>query len=216
MKVLILSCGTGEGHNSAAYALKSRFSERNIECEVADVLRFKSEKSKNKICDFYNNFINKTPLLFGVAYTLGGVYDALKLPSPVYSYNAKYAGKLLIYISENKFTTVICTHLFAMLAMTAIKRGCFLPVKVYGVFTDYTSVPFYKDTDLDGYFVSCTAAGRTLIAKGIPRKKIFYTGIPVRAEFNGGITKVQAKEYLKIPENKRVVCVLNGGTGCGK
>ena len=45
MKVLILSTGTGEGHNSAAKAVKEQFEKRGIPCELADVLNFASEKA---------------------------------------------------------------------------------------------------------------------------------------------------------------------------
>lgn len=44
MKVLILSTGTGEGHNSAAKAVKEQFEKRGIPCELADVLNFASDK----------------------------------------------------------------------------------------------------------------------------------------------------------------------------
>ena len=45
MKVLILSTGTGEGHNSAAKAVKEQFEHRKIPCELADVLDFASDKA---------------------------------------------------------------------------------------------------------------------------------------------------------------------------
>lgn len=40
MKVLILSCNTGEGHNSCARALRDEFRKQNIECEITDTLDF--------------------------------------------------------------------------------------------------------------------------------------------------------------------------------
>lgn len=43
MKVLILSTGTGEGHNSAGKAMLEQFRKREIPCEMADVLAFASE-----------------------------------------------------------------------------------------------------------------------------------------------------------------------------
>ena len=47
MRMLILSRNTGEGHNSAAKALKDCFDEQHIDCEIRDALAFWSpEKSK--------------------------------------------------------------------------------------------------------------------------------------------------------------------------
>ena len=40
MKVLILSCNTGQGHNSAGRAVAAEFAKRGIECEMLDALVF--------------------------------------------------------------------------------------------------------------------------------------------------------------------------------
>ena len=75
MKVLILSCGTGEGHNSAARALAETFLKRGVACEVRDTLSFKSDKAALRASKVYSTVIKKTPALFGLAYLLGGLYD---------------------------------------------------------------------------------------------------------------------------------------------
>ena len=36
MKILILSCNTGEGHNSAAKAIREYFLSNNDECDIKD------------------------------------------------------------------------------------------------------------------------------------------------------------------------------------
>ena len=42
-KVLLLSCNTGQGHNSCAQAVKEYFEGRDIQCEILDSLDFISE-----------------------------------------------------------------------------------------------------------------------------------------------------------------------------
>ena len=88
-KILILSCNTGEGHNSAAKAIEASLIAKNITCEIKDVLTFKSEKASKRISGLYNTVIKKVPDLFWVAFTLGKAYDNLRLPSPIYTANAK-------------------------------------------------------------------------------------------------------------------------------
>ena len=39
MKVLILSCNTGDGHNAAAFALKESLEFHHHEAEVLDLMR---------------------------------------------------------------------------------------------------------------------------------------------------------------------------------
>ena len=43
MRVLILSCNTGEGHNSCSAAIQECFEAQGVHCEVTDALRFISK-----------------------------------------------------------------------------------------------------------------------------------------------------------------------------
>ncbi len=214
LKVLILSCSTGEGHNSAAKAIAQSLEDAGIDCEVKDVLTFKSKRTSQNVSSVYSGVIKNTPALFGLAYNLGWAYDCLKLPSPIYSCNAKYASKLSEYIREKGVNCVICAHLFAMEAMTAVrKQGLY--VRTYGVLTDYTTIPFYKDTDLDGYFVPTREVGEQLVKKGITGGKVIISGIPVHPKFNSRISKAEARQALEIPQRTHVLAVMTGGAGCG-
>lgn len=213
LKILILSCSTGEGHNSAAHALAAELESRNIFCEVKDTYSFKGEKAQKRLSSRYSTVITKFPYAFGFLYKIGGLYDRLKLPSPVYSMNASYADELFAYIKENGFNLVICTHLYAMEAMTAVRGR--MKIKTYGVLTDYTAIPFYKDTDLDGYFVSDGHVKAMLEKKGISGDIIHCTGIPVHPKFNISYDKRGLRERLNIPADKKVIAVMTGGAGCG-
>ena len=43
-KALILSCSTGQGHNSCARAVKEYFDRQQVDCRIVDAFRFVSEK----------------------------------------------------------------------------------------------------------------------------------------------------------------------------
>lgn len=215
-KILILSCNTGEGHNSAAKALQANLTEKGVPCELKDVLTFKSKSSSERISHLYNTAIKKVPTLFGIVFTLGKWYDDLRLHSPIYKSNAKYADKLYHYIVENGFNRIVCTHLFAMQAMTAVRRKYHLSAICYGVMTDYIIHPFMKDSDLDGYFVPNETVKEQFIKKGFSEDKLFITGIPVHPKFNQNISKFEAREYLKLSQDKKIVLIMTGGAGCGK
>ena len=188
MKILILSCGTGEGHNSAAKAVYDNLKGKNTECEIRDVLSFKSERAARRAAEVYSAVIKRAPLLFGAAYVLGGLYDRAGLPSPIYYSNAKYAEKLYRYIASNGFDCVICTHLFAMEAMTAVRR----------------------EWDC-GWFVPDGEAAGQLEKSGIPRRIIYRTGIPVREKFCAELTHDGARTALGLPKDKKIVAVAAGG-----
>ncbi len=214
MNFLILTCGTGEGHNSAAYAVLNELNERGHGAEVRDVLSFRSERARKRVTGGYSAMIRRTPRLFGLIYRLGDLYDRSGLPSPIYAFNASYGEAVARYIRERAIGCVICTHLFAMETMTAVRRE--LGVPAYGVLTDYTDIPFYKDTSLDGYFAPTPAVKEELVRRGLDSRKIFVTGIPVHAKFTAAMTKAEARGELGIPAGEKVAAVLTGGAGCGK
>lgn len=215
MKILILTCSTGEGHNSAAKAVAEVFESRGVECEVTDPLSLSGKKTGNAVAAVYNKMISKIPILFGLIYKIGQLYDASPLPSPVYWANARHADKLYGYIKEHGFDAVVCPHLFPMQSMTEVNRK-FEHVPSFGILTDHVAIPFYRETALDGYFASDERAKGQLIKKGIPKGRIFCTGIPVSPKFSSEISKAEAKAALEIPSDKKMIAVMSGGAGCGR
>ena len=68
MRLLILSCNTGEGHNSAAKAIKERFVNGGWQCDIRDALAFWSPEKSKLISKGHVFIYRKMPKLFGVSY----------------------------------------------------------------------------------------------------------------------------------------------------
>ena len=209
-----MTCSTGEGHNSAAHALETALRNNGISCEIADPVSFQSERMKHVVSSMYNNIIKKTPAVFGAIYKLGDFYASKNLPSPVYWANSQYADALKAYILENGFDTVVCTHLYGMEVMTAIRQQPDFTVPCYGVLTDYTCIPFIDETRLDGFFVPNEESRQELIHKGISADRVFSTGIPVNDVFSNHVDAQSARNQLDIPLDRKVYLVMTGGIGC--
>ena len=122
MKVLILSCNTGQGHNSAALAVAEAFARKGVLYTLLDPLTLGRKHTARAVSATYSGMMKKTPAVFGALYRIGGVYSNAGLPSPVYYANTKYASKLKNYILSQKFTAVVATHLFAMEALTYLQK----------------------------------------------------------------------------------------------
>lgn len=196
-KILILSCNTGEGHNSCAKALRLAMEQRGIECEVADTLALVSETLSHRVGEAYV-FSTRGPM-FEMAYKFGGfVSDRLDLiKSPVYNTNRLYAKRLYDHIVEGGFDAVICVHLFPAEALTALHRQAKLEVPTFFVMTDYTCIPFLAETELDCYVIPHEHLVEEFVEKGLPREKIVPLGIPVdEARFTARTPKAEAREAI--------------------
>lgn len=215
MKLLILSCGTGQGHNSAARAVEEACRRRQIDCVTADPLSFGHKKAARVVAATYNGIIKNTPRAFGVIYKAGDLFSSTRLRSPVYFANTLYARTMGEYIRENGFTAIVSTHLFAMEALTRLRKTGELAIPCYGVLTDYTCIPFLAETELDGYFIPHEALCSELTDKGMAAERLIPTGIPVRQAFACHTARREARQRLGLPADRPVVLVMSGGVGCG-
>lgn len=215
MKVLILSCGTGEGHNSAALAIKEELEKRKIDCVLKDALSFGNRKAEKVVKSFFNNVAVKTPSLFGIMYKAGSKVSNAYLKSPVYFANLVYANNMLDYINSNNIDTVICSHLFPMEALTYLKRVRKLQAKTYAILTDYTAIPFIEETKLDYYFIPDESLVKEFTKKKMPKEKIIVTGVPVASKFKFKYNKKECREELSLPLDSKIVLIMTGGVGCG-
>lgn len=217
MKVLILSCNTGQGHNSAANAVRDVINSLGHECIVKDALAFASSFFSKGVSGSYNSIVMHTPKAFGVGYRASKrkTYTPGKTKSAVYAINMMYSKKLYYEILKEGYDAVLCTHVFPAQAMTHVKHKYGLKIPLYVIATDYAFCPFYDELDVSNYFISMEAVRNEFIARGISEDKIIPTGIPVSAKFNTDISKNEARLALGLNLNKFLCIIMSGSMGFG-
>ena len=215
MKVLVLSCNTGEGHNSAARAVREEFCRRGTPCDMEDALGIVGAPNSRAASATYGSIITHTPRLFGAIYRAGELYNSTGIQSPVYYVNAAHAKKLGAFIEAGGYTHVVATHLFPMETLTRMKKTGALHVPAYGVLTDYTRIPFWDETDLDAWFLPHAEVKNDCIRAGMPSERLYVTGLPVSARFSAKVTKAEARAALGMGADVRNILVMTGGVGCG-
>lgn len=218
MKALILSCNTGQGHNTAARAILEELTARGIECEMQDALAFASQFVSDTVCGIYNKASIRIPRVLGAGISAAKVIHKLfKKNSPCYVSNLPYAGKVYRYIKKGGFDTVIMPHVFPSEALTWVERR--LPneddLRTCFIATDYAYPPFLSETELDIYFIPHEDLRETFVEAGVPRDKIVVSGIPVSSAFRASTTKEEAREALGLPKDKRILLVMTGSMGYG-
>lgn len=197
MKILILSCNTGEGHNSSAKALQTALKLRGVECDIEDTLALRSKWLSNAISNLYD-FSIKTPL-FGITYRLAQRYSSLQLKSksPVYAFNLLYTKKLSQLIADGRYDGIICVHLFPAEAITRLRRRHRQYIPSIFVMTDYTCIPLLYETEVDRYIIPHSDLTEEFVSKGIARDKLQAVGIPVdEGRFTDCIPKEKARKIV--------------------
>ena len=220
MKVLILSCNTGGGHNSAAKAIKEIFDEKGHTCDIMDVLAFGGQKASDLVCDAYIEMVKKTPQLFGKIYEMGnrvGQFNQEKggIRSPVYLVNKLYADALEDFIKLNSYDAVVCVHIFAAEAMTNLKKHGRISIPFFFVATDYYCSPMLEETRPDKIFIAHKDSTFTFINHGIKPELLLPTGIPVSQKFLSKKDKSQVRKELGLNDNDQVFLLMSGSMGFG-
>lgn len=195
--ILILSCNTGEGHNSSAKALKNTIESEGIKCTLYDTLSLISDDFSRGVSDIYNYSV-RSPL-FSTAYKIAEWYSNLtvKPKSPIYLMNRSYINKLYKLIKDDNYDVVITVHLFAALSMTSLREKYHLKIPTYFVATDYTTYPFLEETHLDGYMIAHPHLKELYMGQGIPERIIYSTGIPcMEGKLKSRVQKNDARKLL--------------------
>ena len=215
MKVLILSCNTGGGHNSAANAIAEEIHAQGHEAYVLDYLSLAGKKVSKIVGEGYIQIVKKTPLLFGLVYKLGMVISRLTRKSPVYYINGHMAKYLNKYLKEHPADVLVMPHLYPAETVTYMKRkGMNLPLTI-AVMTDYTCIPFWEETDCDHYILPHEALRKSCVKRGIPNEKIQTFGIPVAKKCRLEISKEKARETLGLEQDQKYFLTAGGSMGAG-
>ncbi len=213
MKVLILSCSTGAGHDACARYILEELKYNNIESVFKNFYDIVDVKAKDFVSKAYLSTLGGNGEVFKNIYKLGELYSKTKLRSPVYLVNKLHRRTLYNYIVDNEFDVVVATHLFPALTLTAINKYDF-PKKInfITVSTDYEPCPFMEETQ-PNYLVMQKGLEERFIQKGIPKDILVNIGITISTRFFKEAKDVRADYNIKY---EKVILIMLGSMGFGK
>ena len=81
MKILILSCDTGEGHNSAGRAVKEAAELKGHTVEMMDMFLLSGKRTSHAVAGAYVGIVKHIPFFFGFIYKVGMLISGGNLPS---------------------------------------------------------------------------------------------------------------------------------------
>ena len=216
MDALILSCGTGGGHNSAGKALEHELAMRGHRVKTLNPYTLRSTRTAAKVNFVYNKIAQRVPTVFGVAYHIGNAYRRLPGHSPVYLVNGKMRSYLGRYLAENHFDVIITTHLFPAEMLTNMKHHGYQIPKLIFVATDYICTPFTEETECDCYVIPSKELLPDFVKRGIPKERLFPLGIPVHNQFYQKMDRTEARKVLGLDLTKKYILIAGGSIGAGQ
>ncbi len=218
MKALILTCSTGQGHNSVAAAVQEVFSAHGAACDIADTLSFLSEKASEAICRWHTRLYRHIPSAWRVSYRLLEQHPAMgEEHNPLANILALGTDKLYALIAQKGYDCLICPHVFSALMVTRLQKlhPELAPATSF-IATDYTCSPFVDECRMDRYFVPSPLVAEECVQAGVPARQIVtIPGVPVRRAFYEPVAKAEARRRLGLPETGRLVLAMCGSMGCG-
>ena len=216
MRVLILSCSSGGGHNATARALLELFEAHGDSCCMVDCLSYISQDAPGALQKSFSFVYRYVPKLFASGYrhtkrhpeTFDERHNSrrmLNLGRP----------KLVRQIRSGRFDAVICTHVFAALMLTDACHKDGVSVRTGIVETDYTCTPGARSCDVNWHFIPSPQLAGELETLGVNREKIIPTGIPLRSAFYAPRDREGARRALDIPPDARMALIMGGSMGAG-
>ncbi len=211
MHILLLSCNTGQGHNSAAYAVRDEILRRGDSCEMHNALLFLHEVYDKVVSDGHTFFYKRFPKLFGVGYR----FEENHTPNFIRTQMKLGVRKFKAYMAENHFDAVISTHVFGSLLVNEYKKQTGDSILSTFISTDFTCHPGAPESEADIYFTPHHLVSPEFLENGISEEKIRPFGIPVAKQFVDRVDKQRARQELGLKSGEKIILVACGSMGCG-
>ena len=216
MKFVILSLGTGGGHNAAAEAICQALQNEGAEAKVYDGLAISNPLCSQLVCGAYAGLARHSPRLFGAIFNFSFHITSRRRKSVVYAANVQSAGRLADFLNAEKPDGVICTHVFCVQQLTYLRRHSLLNVWSAGVITDYAVQPFWEEEEIDCVFTPSEELSERYAQNGLPREVLKSCGIPVDPSLTEVTDLRAAKMAAGLNPDRRHVIAAGGSMGAGR
>ena len=217
-KVIIFYASYGGGHLSAARSIKEYIETNynNIEIQLIDCMYYVNKLFDKVTTTAYAEMAKKIPQTWGKVYWHAQSGPIAQISTTSNKLLSKKLNKLLQDFNPE---LIISTHPFASTMCAYLKKQGKLNSKIATVLTDYAPHEQWLvfNEYVDYYFVSHEEMKKQLQEEGIPKEKIYATGIPLSNKFLLKYDKLQILQNFGLSPNKKTVLFFGGGEyGLGK
>jgi len=174
----------GNGHKTAAMALREALNARNVPNVVTDIFNFSNTVFRWSYSDAYDFISEHSHLACRFVYELldrdRNSSGVVRLVEKLRVNNVK---GFMRFMEENMPDVALCTHYFPANVLSRMKEQDLYRGRIYTVVTDYGLHKLWKNDCVDGYFVAGDWVRDALLEMGVERERIVLSGIPVLRKY---------------------------------
>lgn len=210
VKILILTAGYGEGHNSAARALKTAFDEQpGTEAELVDLFALRAPRLNNLSRRGYIQLINTAPRVWSSLY---GWLDRSTRATTMFRLLASHRRLLARIIAEKQPDAIVSTYPVYAWLLNQLRREALVFCPHYTVVTDALTInSLWYRTASSGWFVTDPDSAAFLRERGLPADRVHVSGFPVNLAFADRPAAWQPPEPASPVHPCRVLFMINSG-----
>lgn len=119
-------------------------------------------------------------------------------------------GKFTELVRKRRPLAIICTHITAANVAVAARMLTGQRFPIVCVPTDYETEGLWPHLSTDLFCVATESMAETLCPRLVPEQRIRITGIPTHENFRASYDRVQTRQRLDLPQDKRIVLALAG------
>lgn len=208
-KILILTAGYGEGHNSAARALKSAFDEHpDIDAELVDLFALRAPRLNQLSRRGYLRLINSAPFVWSSFYRWLDRSTRAPLLMRTLASHRQMLGRI---IAEKQPVAIISTYPVYGWLLNELRRAGQFFCPHFTVVTDAITInSLWYRTPSTGWFVTDHTSAGFLRTQGIPAAKVFVSGFPVALNFADRPDELEPTDPRTHPARK-ILFMINTG-----
>ncbi|MDO5111673.1 MAG: glycosyltransferase [Clostridia bacterium] len=216
MKLLILTCNTGQGHNSCADAVKEEMERRGESCDVVDALGLISVKASEFISVWHARIYRYAPKAFGTGYAYAENHPAIfDEGTTLNTFFSTGAARLQALLETERYDAILSVHVFSAMMVAQLHRDGKGKLPTGFLSTDYTCHPSAEEGDAELVFIPHEDLTEEFVSRGIERSRIVVSGIPVHSGFAPCADKWTAKACMELPTEGRNLLLMCGSMGSG-
>ena len=213
-RVLILSASSGAGHVRAAQALEKAFrAHGNCEVEHIDALAHVSKLFQRLYDKTYIRMVRRAPDLMGLLYEQTD--RPWRHPRERLAMDRLNTQPMIRLLKKIQPDLCVATHFLPAEILSWLIAKKKLQARHAIVVTDYDVHALWLCRTVDRYYVAMQESLEYLAKIGVPREKLYVTGIPIDPLFEKSVSAADARKRLGLAASEAVLLLSAGGYGVG-